>query len=82
MSTEKQLEAALRRMDRLEDEIDRLKKRKKSKHVQQVSDRGGVVYRTKSDGTRYKPTVVLPPERRHKDDSKRLVFWTHVATHQ
>ena len=82
MSTEKQLEAALRRMDRLEDEIDRLKKRKKSKPVQQLLDRGGVVYRVKSDGTRYKPTVELPPERRHKDNSKRLAFWTHVATHQ
>lgn len=69
-------------MDRLEDEIDRLKTRKKSKHVQQVSERGGVTYRKSPDGSRHHPTIVLPPKRDMKEGSKRLAFWQHVATHQ
>jgi len=82
MNPDKQLEAALRRMDKLEDEIRRLKGAKESNHKKKVVDRGGVVYKVGRDGSRHHPTIVLPPQRKFPEGSKRESFWAHVATHQ
>ena len=78
-ATEAQLEAALRRMDRLERQIAELKRPKgASKAVKQVHDRGGLIASRRTG----KVTVVLPQEKTMPAKSKRGQFWQHVAYNQ
>lgn len=77
--TEHRLEAALRRMERMEKQIEELKRSKAmSKSVKQVNDRGGLIVNRRTG----KGVVVLPPEKTIPARSKRGQFWQHVAYNQ